>query len=109
MYCSNCGVEFNTKDKRVRYCPECKEANKNKNKNKTCVICGVELSSNARKYCTTCRKDVKRKQIQDAINKKHQLLINKDVYNDFLVYFPKPAKEIERLMLSRIEEVSNHE
>ena len=106
MYCSNCGVEFNAKDKRVRYCPECREANKKKNK--TCVICGVELSGNARKYCTTCRKDVKRKQIQNAMNKKHQLLINKDIYNNFLVYFPKPTKEIEKLMLSRLEEVCKH-
>lgn len=108
MYCSNCGVEFETKDKRVRHCPKCREAMKNKNKNKTCVICGVELAGIARKYCTTCRKDVKRKQIQDAMSKKHQLLINKDIYNNFLMYFPKPTKEIEQLMLSRIEEVCKH-
>lgn len=106
MYCSNCGKEFNTKDRRVRYCPECKEANKNKNK--TCVICGVELSGNARKYCTTCRKDVKLKQIQSAMSNKHHLAINKDIYNNFLVYFPKPTKEIERLMLARLEDVSKH-
>ena len=106
MYCSNCGKEFEAQDKRVRYCPECREAKKKKNK--TCAVCGVELSGNARKYCTTCRKDVKRKQIQDAMSKKHQLLINKDIYNNFKKYFKKPTKEIEKLMLSRIEEVCKH-
>ena len=106
MYCGNCGKKFDTKDKRVRYCPECKEAKKNKNK--TCVICGVELSGNARKYCTTCSKDIKRNQIQIAMSKKHQIAVDKDVYNNFLMYFPKPIKEIEQLMLVRIEEVCKH-
>lgn len=108
MYCSNCGKKFDTKDKRVRYCPECREANKNKNKNKTCVICGVELEGNSRKYCKQCSKDVKRKQIHDAMDKKHQLLIDKNIYNNFRQYFKKPTKEIEQLMLVRIEEVCKH-
>ena len=107
MYCSNCGVEFETKDKRVRYCPECKELKKNKT-TRTCVVCGVELEGNSRKYCTQCSKDVKLKQIQDVMSNKHHLAINKDIYNNFLVYFPKPTKEIEQLMLARIEEVCKH-
>lgn len=106
MYCSNCGVKFDTKDKRVRYCPECKEAGKNKTR--ACVICGVELSGKARKYCTECAKAVKHNQIQRAMNKRHQVAIDKDIYNNFLMYFPKPTKEIEHLMLSRIEDVCKH-
>ena len=105
MYCSNCGKEFNTKDKRVRLCPECREE---RNKKKVCVICGVELSGIARKYCTECAKAVKRNQIQKAMSKRHQIAIDKDIYNNFLVYFPKPTKEIERLMLDRLEEVCKH-
>ena len=30
MYCSECGKEFETDDRRVRLCPECKELKKNK-------------------------------------------------------------------------------
>ena len=107
MYCSNCGVEFNTIDKRVRYCPECKEIKKSKS-TKICIICGVELSGNARKYCTTCSKDIKRNQIQIAMSKKHQIAVDKDIYNNFLMYFPKPTKEVEQLMLARIAEVCKH-
>ena len=107
MYCSNCGVEFNTKDKRARLCPECKEAKKNKSR--PCVICGVELSGNARKYCTECAKAVKLSQIQNIMSKRHQIAINKDVYNNFKKYFKKPTKEIEKLMLARIEEVCLNE
>ena len=104
MFCSECGKEFKTEDKRVRLCPDCKE--EKKNKTRTCVICGVKLSGNARKYCTQCSKDVKLKQIQRAMDKKHHIAINKSVYDDFKKYFKKPAKEIERLMLvaiSRLE------
>ena len=107
MYCSNCGKEFDIKDKRIRYCPECKELKNNKT-TRTCVICGVELSGNARKYCTQCSKDVKLKQIQNAMNKKHHLAINKDIYDGFQKYFPKPTKEIEHLMLARIDGVCKH-
>ena len=107
MYCSDCGKEFQTKDKRIRYCPKCKELKENK-PTRTCVVCGVELEGNSRKYCTQCSKDVKLKQIQDAMNNKHHLAINKDIYNNFLMYFPKPTKEIEQLMLARIEEVCKH-
>ena len=32
----------------------------------------------------------------------------KDIYNNFLMYFPKPTKEIERLMLARLEEICKH-
>ena len=106
MYCSNCGKEIVAHDKRIRYCPDCKEAKKIKIR--TCCVCGVELSGNSRKYCTQCSKDVKLKQIQNAMNKKHHLAINKDIYNNFLMYFPKPTKEIEQLMLARIEEVCKH-
>ena len=106
MYCSNCGVEFNTKDKRVRLCPECKEAKKNKIK--VCVVCGVELSGNARKYCVECAKAAKLSQIQKAMTNRHQIAINKDIYNNFKKYFKKPTKEIEKLMLSRLEEVCKH-
>ena len=106
MYCSECGKEFETQDKRVRLCPDCKEAQKNKIK--TCVICGVELSGNARKYCTECAKTVKHNQIQNIMSKKHQVALDKDIYNNFLVYFPKPTKEIERLMLDRLEEICKH-
>ena len=105
MYCSNCGKEFNTKDKRVRLCPECKEE---RDKKKVCVVCGVELSGNARKYCVECAKAAKLSQIQKAMTNRHQIAINKGIYNNFLVYFPKPTKEIERLMLSRLEEVCKH-
>ena len=104
MYCSNCGKEFQTKDKRIRYCPKCKELKENK-PTRTCVVCGVELEGNSRKYCTQCSKDVKLKQIQNAMSNKHHLAINKDIYNNFLMYFPKPTKEIERLMLARVEEI----
>ena len=65
MYCSECGKKFDAKDKRVRLCPECREE---RNKNKTCVICGVELSGKLRKYCTECAKAVKRTQIQKAMD-----------------------------------------
>ena len=106
MYCSECGKEFKTEDKRVRLCPECKEAKKNKTK--TCVVCGVELEGNSIKYCTECAKAVKLSQIQKVMSKKHHIAINKDVYDDFQKYFKKPAKEIEKLMLARIEEVSKH-
>ena len=106
MYCCECGKEFEAQDKRIRLCPECKEAKKNKIK--TCVVCGVELSGNARKYCIKCAESVKRNQIQKAMFKRHIIAIDKDIYNNFLVYFPKPTKEIEKLMLSRLEEVSNH-
>ena len=106
MYCSECRKEFDAQDRRVRLCPECKEAKKNKIK--TCVVCGVELSGNSRKYCTECAKAVKLSQIQKVMSKKHHIAINKDIYNDFQKYFKKPAKEIERLMLSRIEEVCKH-
>ena len=107
MYCSNCGKEFDIKDKRIRYCPECKELKNNKT-TRTCVVCGVELEGNSRKYCTECAKAVKLSQIQKVMSKKHHIAINKDIYNDFQKYFKKPAKEIERLMLSRIEEVCKH-
>ena len=106
MYCSNCGKEFDIKDKRIRYCSECKEAKKNKTK--TCIVCGVELEGNSRKYCAECAKAVKLSQIQKAMCKKHHIAINKDIYNNFLMYFKKPTKEIERLMLSRIEKVCKH-
>ena len=105
MYCCGCGKEFKAQDKRIRLCPECKEE---KNKTKTCVICGVELSGKARKYCNKCAETVRRNQIHKIMCKKHQIAINKDVYNNFLMYFPKPIKEIERLMLSRLEEVCKH-
>ena len=105
MYCSNCGVEFNATDKRVRYCPECKEE---RDKKKVCVVCGVELSGNARKYCTKCAETVKLKQIQNIMSKRHQIALNKDIYNNFKKYFKKPTKEIEKLMLSRLEEVCKH-
>ena len=106
MYCCECGKEFDAQDRRVRLCPECKETKKNKIK--TCVVCGVELSGNARKYCIECAKAVKHRQIQNSMRKRHQIAIDKDVYNNFLVYFPKPTKEIEKLMLARIEEVCKH-
>ena len=107
MYCSECGKEFETDDRRVRLCPECKELKKNKT-TRTCVVCGVKLSGNSRKYCTQCSKDVKLKQIQRAMDKKHHIAINKSVYDDFKKYFKKPAKEIERLMLARLGEVCKH-
>ena len=107
MYCSNCGKEFDIKNKIIRYCTECKELRNNK-KDKDMCICGVELSGNSRKYCTECAKAVKLSQIQKVMSKKHHIAINKDIYNDFQKYFKKPAKEIERLMLSRIEEVCKH-
>ena len=103
MYCSNCGKEFETEDRRVRYCPECKEL-KNNNTTKTCVVCGVELSGNARKYCTTCSKDIKRNQIKKAMSNKHCVALDKDIYNNFKKYFKKPTEEIEKLMLAKIEE-----
>ena len=106
MYCSECGKEFDAQDRRVRLCPGCKEAKKNKIK--TCVVCGVELSGNSRKYCTECAKAVKLSQIQKVMSKKHHIAINKDIYDDFKKYFKKPTKEIERLMLARIEEVCKH-
>ncbi len=106
MYCSNCGKSFDTKDKRIRYCPECKEAKKNKTR--SCVVCGVELEGNSRKYCAECAKAVKLSQIQKVMCKKHHIAINKDVYDGFQKYFKKPTKEIERLMLARIEEVCKH-
>ena len=105
MYCSNCGVKFDTKDKRVRLCPECKE---DRDKKRVCVVCGVELSGNARKYCIECAKAVKHRQIRNIMRKRHQVALDKDIYNNFLVYFPKPTKEIEKLMLSRLEEVCKH-
>ena len=36
MYCSECGKEFDAQDRRIRLCPECKEAKKNKIK--TCAV-----------------------------------------------------------------------
>ena len=105
MYCCECGKEFEAQDKRIRLCPECKEE---RDKKKVCVICGVELSGNARKYCTECAETVKRSQIQKAMSKRHIIAIDKDIYNNFLVYFPKPTKEIEKLMLSRLDEVCKH-
>ena len=107
MYCSECGKEFDAKDKRVRYCPKCKEIKNNKT-TRTCVVCGVELEGNSRKYRTECAKAVKLSQIQKVMSKKHHIAINKDIYNDFQKYFKKPAKEIGRLMLSRIEEICKH-
>ena len=91
MYCSECGKEFVAHDRRVRYCPECKELKKNKT-TRTCVVCGVELSGNSRKYCTQCSKDVKLKQIQRAMDKKHHIAINKSVYDDFKKYFKREDK-----------------
>ena len=105
MYCCECGKKFEAQDKRIRLCPECKEE---RDKKKVCFVCGVELSGNARKYCTKCAETVKRNQIQKAMSKRHIIAIDKDIYNNFLVYFPKPIKEIERLMLSRLEEVCKH-
>ena len=105
MYCCECGKKFEAQDKRIRLCPECKEE---RDKKRVCGVCGVELSGNARKYCTECAEVVKRNQIQNIMSKRHQIAINKDLYNNFLVYFPKPTKEIERLMLSRLDEVCIH-
>ena len=105
MYCCECGKEFEAQDKRIRLCPECKEE---RDKKKVCIVCGVELSGNARKYCIECAKAVKHRQIQNIMSKRHQIALNKDIYNNFLVCFPKPTKEIEKLMLSRIEEVCKH-
>ena len=107
MYCSNCGKEFYTEDKRIRLCPECKEL-KNNNTTKTCVICGVELTGNLRKYCTVCAKAIRRNQIKKAMSNKHCVALDKDIYNNFLIYFPKPIKEIEHLMLLKIEGVCKH-
>ena len=107
MYCCECGKEFEAQDKRIRLCPECKEAKKNKSR--SCVICGVELSGNARKYCTECAKAVKSSQIKHAMSKRHQIALDKSVYDDFKKYFKKPTNEIERLMLSRLEEVCKTE
>ena len=106
MYCSECGKEFDAKDRRVRLCPECKEAKKNKTR--ICVVCGVELSGNSRKYCTECAKAVKLSQIQKVMCKKHHIAIDKETYDNFRQYFKKPTKEIEHLMLARIEEVCKH-
>lgn len=106
MYCSNCGVKFDTKDKRVRYCPECKEAGKNKTR--ACVICGVELSGKARKYCAKCGKAVKLSQIQKVMSSKHHIAIDKETYDKFRQYFKKSTEEIEKLMLARIEEICKH-
>ena len=100
MYCCECGKKFEAQDKRIRLCPECKEE---KNKKKVCIVCGVELSGNARKYCIECAKAVKLSQIQKAMTNRHQIAINKDIYNNFQKYFPKPTKEIEKLMLDRID------
>ena len=105
MYCCECGKEFEAQDKRIRLCPECREE---KNKKKVCVVCGVELSGNARKYCTECAKAVKHRQIQNIMRKRHQIAINKDIYTDFKKYFKKPTEEIEKLMLARIEDVCKH-
>ena len=105
MYCSNCGKEFEAQDKRIRLCPECREE---KNKKKVCVVCGVELSGKARKYCTKCAKTVKHNQIQNIMRKRHQIALNKDIYNNFKKYFKKPTEEIEKLMLDRIEDVCKH-
>ena len=105
MYFCECGKEFEAQDKRIRLCPECKEE---RDKKKVCVICGVELSGNARKYCTGCAKAVKSSQIKHAMSKRHQIALDKSVYDDFKKYFKKPTKEIERLMLSRLEEVCKH-
>ena len=107
MFCSECGKEFVAHDRRIRYCPECKGKKKNKT-TRTCIVCGVELSGNSRKYCTECAKAVKLSQIQKVMCKKHHIAINKDVYDDFKKYFKKPTKEIEKLMLARIEEVCKH-
>ena len=106
MYCCKCGKEFEAQDKRIRFCPECKEAEKNKIK--TCVVCGVELSGNARKYCAVCAKAVQHRQIQNIMRKRHQIAIDKETYDNFRQYFKKPTKEIEKLMLSRIEDVCKH-
>ena len=38
MYCSNCGKEFDIKDKRIRYCPECKELKNNKKNKDMCYL-----------------------------------------------------------------------
>ena len=105
MYCSNCGKEFEAQDKRIRLCPECKEE---RDKKKTCIVCGVELSGNARKYCIECAKAVKHRQIQNIMRKRHQIAIDKETYDNFRQYFKKPSKEIERLMLSRIEEICRY-
>ena len=105
MYCCECGKEFEAQDKRIRLCPECREE---KNKKKVCVVCGVELSGNARKYCIECAKAVKHRQIQNIMRKRHQIAINKDIYTDFKKYFKKPTEEIEKLMLARIEDVCKH-
>ena len=105
MYCYECGKEFEAQDKRIRLCPDCREE---RNKKKVCIVCGIELSGNARKYCTTCRKAVKLKQIQRAMDKKHHIALNKDIYNNFKKYFKKPTEEIEKLMLASIEEVCKH-
>ena len=103
MYCSNCGKEFVAHDRRVRLCSKCKEIKNNKTK--TCIVCGVELEGNSRKYCTECAKAVKLSKIQKVMCKKHHIAIDKETYDNFSQYFKKPTKEIEQLMLARIEEV----
>ena len=105
MYCCECGKEFEAQDKRIRLCPECKE---DRDKKKVCVVCGVELSGNARKYCIECAKAVKHRQIQKAMSKRHQIAIDKETYDNFRQYFKKPAKEIEKLILARLEDVCKH-
>ena len=105
MYCCECGKEFEAQDKRIRLCPKCKEE---RDKKKVCVVCGVELSGNSRKYCAECAKTVKYKQIQNIMRKRHQIAIDKETYDNFKKYFKKPTKEIEKLMLARLEDVCKH-
>ena len=61
FYCDICGVEFNSKSGKAKYCPQCR-AKRAEHKFVKCDICGkVFVKKNRSLYCPECRAKRKEK------------------------------------------------
>ena len=98
VFCAKCGTEFDARDMRVRFCPDCQEA-RNKKEQKDCVVCGKLITLG--KYCSNeCRKKSQAQKIKEHNANTHGLRINKELYNRFVSQLAgkNPANKIEELL-----------
>ena len=103
VFCAKCGREFEARDMRVRFCPDCQEA-RNKKEQKHCLACGKPIALG--KYCSNeCRKKVQAQRIKEHNNNTHGLRIDKELYNKFTAQLAgkNPVDKIEELIREFLE------